>query len=56
LHWLRKIGVVGQDRFIGDGRIIKGQRAIKIPIARDPVGVRRMHARQQRHNNRYISE
>jgi hypothetical protein len=41
-----QVGVVWQDGFVGDGRIVKRERAVKVPIACNAVGICRMKLRQ----------
>ena len=43
-----KLAVKRQDGFIGDGWIVKAQRAVKIPVARDAMSVRCLRQRQKR--------
>jgi len=47
-----KVRVVRYDGFVGDRRIIKRKRAGEIPIARNPVSIRRMGRRNHRYNER----
>ena len=41
------VSVVRQDSFIGDGGIIKAKRAVKIAIAGDAMGIRRVRPNQR---------
>jgi hypothetical protein len=56
LHGETEVGVVRQDGFVCDRRIIESQRTVKISVARNAVGMCTVHPKQWHKQNRGFAD